>query len=91
MTHRYELAKQQENRKDGTAIAAKNNLRLIIASFMVAFISAMGYGAIAKDASLADKVLTGALGVLAGSGGAAILGRKSEEPNQKTQPPNDEH
>jgi len=48
--------------------SSRNTTRLIIGVVTFAFTAALGYGALNKDSSLADKVFTGAMGLLGGAG-----------------------
>jgi hypothetical protein len=62
-----------------TKTATKNNVRLIIMALMIAFLSSLGYATLTKDSSLADRVFTGALGLIGGGGGAVLLRQDSKE------------
>ena len=48
--------------------SSRNTTRLIIGVVTFAFTAALGYGALNKDSSLADKVFTGAMGLLGDEG-----------------------
>jgi hypothetical protein len=78
ISNQHELALRGEERKTKAAVATKNNIRLIIAAFTLAFLASLGYATFSRDSSVADRVFTGALGLLGGAGGgAAFLSQKS--------------
>lgn len=79
VNNKHELAIRGEERQTKADVATKNNIRLIIATFTIAFLASLGYATFSKDSSLADKVFTGALGLLGGGGGVALLSKKSNE------------
>ena len=83
INNKHELALRGEERRTKADASTKNNVRLIIATFTMAFLASLGYATISKESSLADKVFTGALGLLGGSGGVALLSKKSEEREQE--------
>lgn len=83
--NKHGLLVRNEDRKNRADVATKNNIRLVIATFTVAFLASLGYATFSKDASLADKVFTGGLGLLGGGGGVALLSKKSDEKDQNTQ------
>jgi hypothetical protein len=82
ISNKHELALRGEERKNKADVATKNNIRLIIATFTIAFLASLGYASFSRDSSLADKVFTGALGLLGGGGGVALLSKKSNEKDQ---------
>lgn len=82
INHKHELALKREERETKADVAIKNNIRLIIATFIIAFLASLGYATFARDVSLADRVFTGALGLLGGGGGVALLSKKSDEKDQ---------
>jgi len=79
INHKHELALRGEERKNKADVSTKNSIRLIIATFTIAFLASLGYATLSRDSNLADKVFTGALGLLGGGGGAALLSKKSNE------------
>jgi hypothetical protein len=79
INNKHELALRGEERKNKSDVSTKNNIRLIIATFTIAFLSSLGYATLSRDSNLADKVFTGALGLLGGGGGVALLSKKSNE------------
>ena len=82
ISNKHELALRDEERRTKADIGTKNNIRLIIATFIISFLASLGYATFSKDSSLADKVFTGALGLLGGGGGVALLSKKSNEKEQ---------
>ncbi|NJR62631.1 MAG: hypothetical protein HC769_29835 [Cyanobacteria bacterium CRU_2_1] len=82
INNKHELALRAEERKNKADVSTKNNIRLIIATFTIAFLASLGYATFSRDSSLADKVFTGALGLLGGGGGVALLSKKSNEQEQ---------
>jgi hypothetical protein len=82
INHKHELALKSEERQTKADMAAKNNIRLIIAAFTLIFLASVGYATFSKESSLADKVLTGALGLLGGGAGVAALNMRSNEKDQ---------
>jgi hypothetical protein len=79
INYKHELALRSEERKNKADVSTKNNIRLIIATFTIAFLASLGYATFSRDSSLADKVFTGGLGLLGGGGGVALLSKKSNE------------
>jgi hypothetical protein len=45
----------------------------------LAFAGSLGYGFIHKDNSLADKIFTGAMGILGGAGGLVLSQKKDKD------------
>ncbi|MBD2327086.1 hypothetical protein [Alkalinema sp. FACHB-956] len=80
INNKHELALKVEDRQTKADVASKNNIRLMIATFAISFLASVGYATFSKDATLADRVWTGTLGLVAGGGGvAAIRAKKSNE------------
>ncbi len=82
INNKHELALRGEERKNKANVSTKNNIRLIIATFTIAFLASLGYATFSRDSSLPDKVFTGALGLLGGGGGVALLSKKTNEKEQ---------
>lgn len=82
ISNKHDLALRGEERKTKADVATKNNIRLIVATFTIAFLASLGYATLSRDSSLADRVFTGALGLLGGGGGVALLNKKSNEKEQ---------
>jgi hypothetical protein len=78
----FELKTIRESRITKESIAKKNNTRLIIGVIALAFSGSLGYGFLHKDTGLADKVFTGAMGLLGGTGIVA-LNRKKDNDDEK--------
>jgi hypothetical protein len=75
----YTIAKMRETRIDNETTAKKNTNRLIMGAITFAFASSLGYGFLHKDTSLADKIFTGAMGILGGAGGLVLSQKKDKE------------
>ena len=61
----------------------KTTTRIVIGVVTFAFTAALGYGIVHKDSTLADKVFTGAMGLLGGAGGLAVLNQKKDQEADK--------
>jgi hypothetical protein len=75
----HELALKKEARFSAENKAAQNTTKLIVAAIALAFAGSL----IAKEASLADKVFTGAMSALGGSGLVALSQRKGKDSTSK--------
>jgi hypothetical protein len=75
----YTIAKMRETRLDKETSAKKNTNRLIMGAITFAFAGSLGYGFLHKDTSLADKIFTGAMGILGGAGGLVLSQKKDKE------------
>ncbi len=77
----HTIAKMRETRIDNDTRGKKNTNRLIMGAISIAFAGSLGYGFLHKDTSLADKVFTGAMGLLGGSGW--VLSQKKDKESDK--------
>jgi hypothetical protein len=75
----YTIAKMRETRIDNETTAQKNTNRLIMGAITFAFAGSLGYGFLHKDTSLADKIFTGAMGIIGGAGGLVLSQKKDKE------------
>jgi hypothetical protein len=75
----HTIAKMRETRIDNETMAKKNTNRLIMGAITFAFAGSLGYGFLHKDTSLADKIFTGAMGILGGAGGLVLSQKKDKE------------
>jgi hypothetical protein len=75
----HAIAKMRETRIDNETTAKKNTNRLIMGAITFAFAGSLGYGFLHKDTSLADKIFTGAMGILGGAGGLVLTQKKDKE------------
>jgi hypothetical protein len=75
------LRVQRESRLDRESQGQTTTTRLLIGAITLAFAGSLGYGFIHKDTGLADKIFTGAMGLLGGAGGLALSQKKSKDPN----------
>jgi hypothetical protein len=77
------LETQRETRLTEESKSNKTTTRIIIGVVTFAFAAALGYGGVHKDSTLADKVFTGAMGLLGGAGGLTVLNQKKDQENDK--------
>jgi hypothetical protein len=75
----YTITKMRETRLDNETKAKKNTNRLVMGAITLAFAGSLGYGFLHKDTSLADKIFTGAMGILGGAGGLVLSQKKDKE------------
>jgi hypothetical protein len=75
----HTITKMRETRIDSETKAKKNTNRLIMGAITFAFAGSLGYGFLHKDTSLADKIFTGAMGILGGAGGLVLSQKKDKE------------
>jgi hypothetical protein len=75
----HTIAKMREARINDETRAKKNTNRLIMGAITLAFAGSLGYGFLHKDTSLADKIFTGAMGIIGGAGGLALSKKKDKE------------
>jgi hypothetical protein len=75
----HELALKKETRLSSDSKATQNTTKLIVAVIAFAFAGSL----IAKEASLADKVFTGAMSALGGSGLVILSQKKGKDSTSK--------
>lgn len=80
----HELAMRRENRLREEGQATRNITKLIIAAITFAFAGSLGLGALIKDTALADKIFTGAMSALGGSGLVVLSQKKEKETDKDT-------
>ncbi len=73
----------RETRLAEATQSSRNTTRLIIGAISFAFATSVGCGVFIKDFSLADKVFTGAMAALGGSGLAALNQKKDQDAEKK--------
>jgi hypothetical protein len=81
----HAIAKMRETRRNSETTAQKNTSRLVIGAITFAFAGSLGYGLMYKDTSLADKIFTGAMGIIGGAGSFALT-RKKDKDDEKLSP-----
>ena len=83
LDNKTKLETQRETRLTEESKSNKTTTRIVIGVVTFAFTAALGYGIVHKDSTLADKVFTGAMGLLGGAGGLAVLNQKKDQEADK--------
>lgn len=83
LDNKTKVETQRETRLTEESKSNKTTTRIVIGVVTFAFTAALGYGIVHKDSTLADKVFTGAMGLLGGAGGLAVLNQKKEQEAEK--------
>ncbi|MCX5964728.1 MAG: hypothetical protein NT070_16795 [Cyanobacteria bacterium] len=83
LDNKTKVETQRETRLTEESKSNKTTTRIVIGVVTFAFTAALGYGIVHKDSTLADKVFTGAMGLLGGAGGLAVLNQKKEQETDK--------
>ena len=83
LDNKTKLETQRETRLTEESKSNKTTTRIVIGVVTFAFTAALGYGIVHKDSTLADKVFTGAMGLLGGAGGLAVLNQKKDQETDK--------
>jgi hypothetical protein len=83
LDNKANLETTRETRLAEATKSNRNTTRLIIGAISFAFATSVGCGVFIKDFSLADKVFTGAMAALGGSGLAALNQKKDQEEAKK--------
>ena len=83
LDNKTKLETQRETRLTEESKSNKTTTRIVIGVVTFAFTAALGYGIVHKDSTLADKVFTGAMGLLGGAVGLAVLNQKKDQEADK--------
>ncbi len=83
LDNKANLETTRETRLAEATQSNRNTTRLIIGAISFAFATSVGCGVFIKDFSLADKVFTGAMAALGGSGLAALNQKKDQDAEKK--------
>jgi hypothetical protein len=75
----HEIALKQENRLSESARSTRNITKFVIGAITFAFAGSLGLATVMKDSTLADKVFTGAMSALGGSGLVVLSQKKDKE------------